>query len=609
MNLKGKKYENHGITLISLIVTIIILIILAGITIATITGNNGIIKNAKDAKEETEVSEEKEIVDRATIQSMGNNKKGNLIKEELQNQLDKITNGEKTEVVDAGEKFEILFKESNRYYTVDKDGNIIDQGKRIVDNLPGDITKDENGKELKGDESEPYEILCIEDLVAVSIATNGGNTELEIEMKNGDKLNGIQRSQYVGKYITLNRTLDFNSEFSYTNAERTDFGDINQDGKIEGIKQELTSKEGRGFIPIKNYRGVFDGKENEIRNIYEDTTNLEDLVQTGLFGETESATIKNVGVTGKIMGKWFAGGVASSAYSGAVIENCYNKADISGSTMVGGIVGNSGRQFKITKCKNYGNITITGSSWAAAGAGGITGSGKGNLNNIGNIEECENYGDVQGNYFCGGILGTSEYVNINGCENYGNVSVNVDNRTAGGIVAWHNYGTVNIINCSNNKKIHSNSSAGGIVGNSAGASVENDLLLKIENCYNAGELESSNLCGGIIGNQGVICKTNYITIENCYNIGKSSSTKYGGIMGIIYTSSKTETKTNVSNVYYLSTIADSEIVTGTYTGKMEGKDDAYMKSKNFVDLLNQNIGEKSYWKKWKQGENGYPSFE
>ena len=48
----------------------------------------------------------------------------------------------------------------------------------IEDKSPGDITKDENGNSLKGDEGEPYEIWCIEDLVAFSMMTNGGNSEL-----------------------------------------------------------------------------------------------------------------------------------------------------------------------------------------------------------------------------------------------------------------------------------------------------------------------------------------------------------------------------------------------------------------------------------------------
>ena len=79
-NLKYSK----GITVISLVLTIIILLILAGITIATLTGENGFINNANNAKKQTEIAEEKEIIDRATIEAIGGNKRGILTQKELQ---------------------------------------------------------------------------------------------------------------------------------------------------------------------------------------------------------------------------------------------------------------------------------------------------------------------------------------------------------------------------------------------------------------------------------------------------------------------------------------------------------------------------------------------
>lgn len=604
--LKINKKRNSGITIVALVITIVIMLILAGVTIQGITSDNGLIGRTKGTKKLAEIDSEKEEISLATVNAMGEGKNGSLEEKKLQESLkNKIGEGQ-TELIKDDKNFVVKIEKSKRYYRIDEAGNVEGPIEIIIDEMPGDITK--GNKDAGKTEENPYIINCIEDLVAVSIATNGGNTDLEIEMKNGDKMKGIQRSNYNGKYIALNRTLDFNSELSYTNPERTDFGDINQDGKIENIKTELTSKEGRGFIPINNYSGTFDGKENEIRNLYEDTTNLEGSVTVGLFNGVGKILIKNLGVTGSLKGNWFAGGIVANA-EGITIENCYNKADITGATMVGGIIGSSNGKFSIIKCKNYGNITISGSSWSAAGAGGISGSGKGRQNSIGTVVECENYGEVKGNYFCAGILGTAEYMNINGCKNYGNITTTNKNKSAGGIVGWHNYAPVDIINCSNNKMILSDLSAGGIVGHSAGASIANDLLLNIKNCYNTGELVSNNQCGGIIGNQGVTCKTNYINIENCYNIGKSNSTKYGAIMGTIYTSTRTETKTNLVNVYYLSSVANSGIISGTYTGEIESKDEEYMKSKLFVDQLNQNIGENSDWSKWKQGKNGYPEFE
>ena len=117
MEQKIRYKQEEGITLLVLAITIIVLLILAGITISAITGDNGIIRNSGQAKEEMEIANEKEILEKAIVQAMGNNKYGNIVEEELQSELDKETGEGKTEVTNAGDEFEVLFKESNRYYT------------------------------------------------------------------------------------------------------------------------------------------------------------------------------------------------------------------------------------------------------------------------------------------------------------------------------------------------------------------------------------------------------------------------------------------------------------------------------------------------------------
>ena len=161
MRTKEQK-RNKGITLIALIITIII----AGITISAITGDNGIIGNAGKAKEESEIANEKEILEKAVVQAMGNNKYGNIEETELQNELDKETGEGKTDATDIGEEFEVLFVDTNRYYTVDKDGNVGEVQEFIEDKYPGDITVGKNGETLDGQTGETaYQIWCIEDLV------------------------------------------------------------------------------------------------------------------------------------------------------------------------------------------------------------------------------------------------------------------------------------------------------------------------------------------------------------------------------------------------------------------------------------------------------------
>ena len=386
MNFKGKMREKSGITLITLVVAIIILLILAGITIATITSDNGIIKNASDAKEQTEIAEEKEIVDRATIQAMGNNKRGNLVEDELQEQLDKITDSGKTEVSDNGEEFEVIFVDSNRYYTVDKDGNIVEEGKIVIDKSPGDITKDENGNTLKGDESEPYEIWCIEDLVEWSNNYNN----------------------YINSKIILCQTLDFNSNLSYSN------GMILGCDSIEELKDLLTNKSGQGFTPIDNFSGIFDGQYCEIKNIYVNKDG-----NSAFFINTNNCTIKNLVLDGNIVGSLSVGGLISHSSGNTTVENCgtnINIKNISSDALArsGGIVGLAEDNTKIINCYNLG--IIDGGNYI----GGIVGQF---YNSFSEIINCYNKGDVKNSsYVQGGITGWWAGNTLKNCYNIGDTN-------------------------------------------------------------------------------------------------------------------------------------------------------------------------------------------
>ena len=80
--LKHKLKRNKGITLIALVVTIIVLIILAGISISMLTGQNGILNRAQEAKEKTQVANEKEAVNMATMDALTEGK-GTITKEIL----------------------------------------------------------------------------------------------------------------------------------------------------------------------------------------------------------------------------------------------------------------------------------------------------------------------------------------------------------------------------------------------------------------------------------------------------------------------------------------------------------------------------------------------
>ena len=542
--------NQNGITLLVLSITIIVLLILAGITISAITGDNGIIGNAGQAKEETEIANEKEILEKATIQVMGNNKSGNIEERELQEQLDKETGEEKTEVSDVGDEFEVLFNESNRYYTVDKQGNVEGAYEFIEDKYPGDITIGINGEELNGNSKEeggkPYEIWCIEDLVAFSNIVDGNG----IKFEDGEsvQVTAGNRNGFSGKYVVLKTNLNFKSKLSYADSERTDFGDINgnaNDGNA--LMNEMTT--GEGFKPIgftNTFVGNFNGENNDIKEIYIKRPDS----SVGLFGQIGSydaeIKIQNINISGNMIGST-GGGIVGTAHAVSFSENV----------------------IKIENCVSNVNIETTSYS------GGIIGersSGDSNRKVI--VTNCINNGTIKG-VCIGGIIGSS-------------------------------YVTSQIINCCNNGKIlqtenGSDAGGGGIVGRSM-------FAINIINSYNYGDIEAIGNAGGILGYSYWAEKS----IENCYNIGKVSGSTAGGILGGLNISNELLVTQNC--FYLNSNISKGIGGWDSSKESLEdiqGLTDAEIKSTEILENLNNYVAENKTiegitLKTWIKGENGYP---
>lgn len=488
---------------------------------------------------------------------------------EQEEKLNNNAGNDKTEVIDNGDTLVVKFVDSGRYYEVDNDGNVSEPVEMVIDEYAGDLTK---GGRCDGSESKPYEINCIEDLVVFSMMTNGGNSEL-----------GINSSNFSGKYVILNRDLDFNSIFSYNDYNSIKYGDLNTDGIVENIKKELTkTDEGCvGFTAISSFAGIFDGKENMIKNIYQKVSN--DGGGIALFVKATNV-IKNVNLSGTIINtKWHAAGICSLLDCREIsIINCKNYANITGHNMVGGICDiASNANAIISNCKNYGTITKTGASWEYSGVGGIIGFASGNVT----IENCINEGEIIGSTNAG-IVGCSNGVNIKKCMNKG--------KSVAGILGWARSGNINVINCYNLGEC-----VNGIVDGFSGCNWNSVMELNIKNSYNLGKVTNS----GIIGTQGNTAKEITLNIENCYNAGDSSK----AILGSISYSERTTTTTNISNTYYDTSKSSS---VGAITDGTTGLSESEMKNNNtFEETLNNNIEDNSEWERWKIGENGYPTFE
>ena len=555
-----KKY-NRGITLIVLIITIIVLLILAGITISAIIGDNGILLSAINSKEKTEISEEKEIVEKAATQAIGKNKYGNLQREDLKQQLE-LDAKDRTNLYEDEEKFIIEFKESKRVYGVDKDGNITQEDRNILsqDSTPGKM-------DGTGRQDNPYIIMSIEDLVEFSKEASEGSL--------------------TGVYVRLGRNLNFNSELSYCNTDTREYNDFLGVTDDIGIKEALTNTKYSGFKPITNFRnGTFLGNNHVIKNIYEHVTE-----NSGLFSNSVTE-IRDLELTGEIICDGDNAGGIMSGTSSLKIENCISRVNIKANgTRAAGIVAGVYSN-EINNCVNYGNIE------SKVNVSGISSGG-------GSVKNCINYGNIKGIDHVAGI--NAQYSGIVSCTNYGKVE---GDSSVAGIIAQTTNNPIN--KAYNYGYIKGISNVGGIIANGAANT-------SYVNLVNYGDVEGSSTIGGIVGYTDSLGM-----IGNCVNLGKIKGDKYiAGICGQLnFTQAKQNelfncyTIGNVEGTTYVGAIAGAKIGYGTHYvkkcywkkelnleccayvhtgwGELEiensnSYEDSFIKTQEFVNLLNENV--------------------
>ena len=227
-----------------------------------------------------------------------------------------------------------------------------------------------------------------------------------------------------------------------------------------------------------------------------------------------------------------------------IIENVFlASGSITGQTC-GGIVG-EGQGLDIYRCWN--NATITGTD-----VGGIVG------NNVSQVINCKNTGDVTGETCAGGIVG-NRATTVEECYNTGNVECESAQAKAGGIAGW------------------------------------SWNVMYINNCYNAGAVSSSGgeevftpAAGGLIGYTPWS-----IAINNSFNIGEVTSTNIAGCLVGFYPNMP-----SLENCFYLNTCTQSEIGTSL--------DEEYMRSQEFVDVLNNGNRDEVWGLDVNNNNNGFP---
>ncbi|MDE3038551.1 MAG: hypothetical protein KGJ21_08910, partial [Pseudomonadota bacterium] len=212
---------------------------------------------------------------------------------------------------------------------------------------------------------------------------------------------------------------------------------------------------GAGFTPVgtssTNFTGSFEGLGHVISGL---TINRPSTNNVGLFGETGSSHIADVGLSGgTITGSIDVGGLVGVLGGSATISDSYATGAVSGSSYVGGLVG-----------YNYGTITNNYASGAVSDTGGYIGGLVG-----------ENDGTVSGSYatgavsvsassknYVGGLVGRNGGTVSNGYAT-GSVTTGSSSSYVGGLVGI-NTGTI------------SDSYATGLVSGGSGSSFVGGLM-------------------------------------------------------------------------------------------------------------------------------------
>jgi hypothetical protein len=103
--------------------------------------------------------------------------------------------------------------------------------------------------------------------------------------------------------------------------------------------------DGKGWIPIKDFCGTFDGNGKTVSGLYIfDTTNEmgANLYYAGLFGRVIGGTVKDLKLTGVELINCdgnHVGGVVGFVIGGGVVANCSVDGAIRGGYHIGGVVG------------------------------------------------------------------------------------------------------------------------------------------------------------------------------------------------------------------------------------------------------------------------------
>ena len=268
---------------------------------------------------------------------------------------------------------------------------------------------------------------------------------------------------------------------------------------------------------------------------------------SSIDGIAVKATVNNIeknntkGIyTGGVVGYFDNGNLA--------VKNCSFSGIVAGNDYTGGIAGEINKLGQITQCINYGKIT------GGEKTGGICGKVY-NKDDEPFIYKCANTDSIKGKKYVGGIVGFisagggegKDWTKIENCGNYGNVTASSSGGgCVGGIVGKCDSDKIRVCKSANHGTITGEGSFKGIGGIAGSLGQDPDGVYELDNvdvyeCANTGKIISDKAgeahMGGIVGymeeGEAGSDDTNS-QVHLCYNcgeVGPAKSATHGGIIG------------------------------------------------------------------------------
>ncbi|MFY4749969.1 filamentous hemagglutinin N-terminal domain-containing protein [Aliarcobacter butzleri] len=267
------------------------------------------------------------------------------------------------------------------------------------------------------------------------------------------------------------------------------------------------------WTPIGNsttkFTGNFDGLGHTISKLkINNTSNF-----TGLFGNTDGATIKNIGVVDADIQSYYQAGILIGYAKNTTIKKSYTTGKITGTgSEIGGLVGYFISEGGNSYIENsYSSADVTGTNYA----GGLVGlllarsemedatASISNAYATGNVTGTDRVGGLVGRLYADAMFGDAT-ASISNAYATGNVS---GPNNVGGLVGellassgMMGDATASISNAYATGNVSGANNLGGLVGLLSADAMDGDATASISNAYATGNVSGTGSLGGLVAN-------------------------------------------------------------------------------------------------------------